>query len=211
MLPAPTPTARAHTAPSLAQVLTVNTVGTFNVLRLAAEAMSVLPPDEGGERGVIINTARRVRRSRSGAQSRRGGHTLARAHTRASAAPRRPACSVAAFEGQVGQAAYSASKGAVVGLMLPAARELGRYGIRVNTIAPGLFLTPLLEGLPPKVQVRAVEAHCVGLGGIRSWRARAHRWWPPADLSGSAQRHPACLRGHPNARSRTATPSSRAE
>lgn len=62
------------------------------------------------------------------------------------------ACSVAAFEGQVGQAAYSASKGAVVGMMLPIARELSKFGIRVNTIAPGLFLTPLLEGLPTKVQ-----------------------------------------------------------
>lgn len=61
-------------------------------------------------------------------------------------------CSVAAFEGQVGQAAYSASKGAVVGMMLPIARELAKQGIRINTIAPGLFLTPLLEGLPPKVQ-----------------------------------------------------------
>jgi len=59
---------------------------------------------------------------------------------------------VAAFEGQIGQAAYSASKGAVVGMMLPIARELSKQGIRINTIAPGLFLTPLLEGLPPKVQ-----------------------------------------------------------
>lgn len=100
-------------------MLRVNTVGTFNVLRLAAERMAAQAADEGGERGVIINTA-----------------------------------SVAAFEGQVGQAAYSASKGAVVAMMLPAARELARFGIRVNTIAPGLFLTPLLEGLPPKVQVR---------------------------------------------------------
>lgn len=66
-----------------------------------------------------------------------------------------PARSVAAFEGQVGQAAYSASKGAIVGMMLPIARELAKSGIRVNTIAPGLFRTPLLEGLPAKVQVRA--------------------------------------------------------
>lgn len=65
---------------------------------------------------------------------------------------RRFACSIAAFEGQVGQAAYSASKGAVVGMMLPIARELCKHGIRINTIAPGLFLTPLLEGLPAKVQ-----------------------------------------------------------
>lgn len=64
----------------------------------------------------------------------------------------RHTCSIAAFEGQIGQAAYSASKGAVVGMMLPIARELAKSGIRVNTIAPGLFLTPLLEALPTKVQ-----------------------------------------------------------
>jgi hypothetical protein len=74
------------------------------------------------------------------------------------AAPTRPTRSIAAFEGQVGQAAYSASKGAVVGMMLPIARELAKMSIRVNTIAPGLFLTPLLEGLPPKVQVRGWSA-----------------------------------------------------
>ena len=99
------------------KVIRVNTIGTYNVLRLTAAAMAAAPADGGGERGVIINTA-----------------------------------SVAAFEGQVGQAAYSASKGAVVGMMLPIARELARHGIRVNTIAPGLFLTPLLEALPAKVQ-----------------------------------------------------------
>jgi 3-hydroxyacyl-CoA dehydrogenase/3-hydroxy-2-methylbutyryl-CoA dehydrogenase len=101
-----------------AKILTVNTVGTFNVLRLAAERMAAGTADADGERGVCINTA-----------------------------------SIAAFEGQVGQAAYSASKGAIVGMTLPIARELGKSGIRVNTIAPGLFLTPLLEGLPAKVQV----------------------------------------------------------
>lgn len=106
-----------HPLEQFQKVLTVNTIGTFNVVRLAAERMSAGTPDEGGERGVIINTA-----------------------------------SIAAFEGQVGQAAYSASKGAVVGMMLPIARELCKVGIRINTIAPGLFLTPLLEGLPPKVQ-----------------------------------------------------------
>lgn len=105
------------------KTLRINTVGTFNVARLAAERMAATEPlkadenDKIGERGVIINTA-----------------------------------SIAAFEGQVGQAAYSASKGAVVGMMLPLARELSKNLIRVNTIAPGLFLTPLLMGLPPKVQ-----------------------------------------------------------
>lgn len=106
-----------HDLDKFAKVLHVNTVGTFNVMRLAAEAMSKGEPDAGGERGVIVNTA-----------------------------------SIAAFEGQVGQCAYSASKGAVVGMMLPAARELAAFGIRVNTIAPGVFLTPMVEGLPPKVQ-----------------------------------------------------------
>src|SRR5207253_5745461 len=91
----------------------VNLVGTFNVLRLAAEAMTRNEPGPDGERGVIVNTA-----------------------------------SVAAFEGQIGQAAYAASKGGVVSLTLPAARELARSGIRVVAIAPGIFDTPLLAGLP---------------------------------------------------------------
>lgn len=80
----------------------VNTVGTFNVTRLAAEQMTKNEPNEGGERGVIVNTA-----------------------------------SVAAYDGQIGQAAYSASKGAIVGMTLPIARDLSQHGIRVNTIAPG--------------------------------------------------------------------------
>ena len=94
-------------------VIHVNLIGTFNVLRLAAEAVAENEPDAEGERGVIVNTA-----------------------------------SVAAYEGQIGQAAYSASKGGIVGLTLPAARELARHGIRVVTIAPGLFDTPLMAGLP---------------------------------------------------------------
>ena len=95
-----------------ARVVTVNLVGTFNVLRLAAEAMAATDPVDG-ERGVIVNTA-----------------------------------SAAAYDGQVGQAAYSASKGGVVGLTLPAARDLADRLIRVMTIAPGLFDTPMLQGLP---------------------------------------------------------------
>jgi len=92
------------------KVLDVNLVGSFNVLRLAAEKMTQAEPvDEYGERGVIINTA-----------------------------------SVAAFEGQIGQAAYSASKAGVAGMTLPIARDLSQFGIRVNTIAPGIFDTPLL-------------------------------------------------------------------
>ncbi len=100
------------------KVVRINLIGTFNVLRLAAERMAGNEPDAEGERGVILNTA-----------------------------------SVAAFEGQIGQAAYSASKGGVVGLTLPAARELARHGIRVVTLAPGLFDTPLMAGLPEAARV----------------------------------------------------------
>jgi NAD(P)-dependent dehydrogenase (short-subunit alcohol dehydrogenase family) len=94
-------------------VLRVNLIGTFNVLRLAASAISAVEPLEDGERGVIVNTA-----------------------------------SIAAFDGQIGQIAYSASKGGVVGMTLPAARDLAPVGIRVLTIAPGTFDTPLLGMLP---------------------------------------------------------------
>ncbi len=96
------------------KVIQVNLVGTFNVLRLAAEQMAKNEPiNRDGGRGVIINTA-----------------------------------SVAAYEGQIGQAAYSASKGGVVGMTLPIARDLASYGIRVNTIVPGLINTPLFQALP---------------------------------------------------------------
>jgi 3-hydroxyacyl-CoA dehydrogenase/3-hydroxy-2-methylbutyryl-CoA dehydrogenase len=99
-------------------VLRVNTIGTFNVIRLVAAAMADREPySESGERGVIVNTA-----------------------------------SVAAFDGQIGQAAYSASKGGIVGMTLPVARDLAKYGIRVCTIAPGLYDTPLLAELPEKVR-----------------------------------------------------------
>jgi 3-hydroxyacyl-CoA dehydrogenase/3-hydroxy-2-methylbutyryl-CoA dehydrogenase len=94
-------------------VIKVNLVGTFNVLRLAAAAMIDNEPSEGGERGVCVNTA-----------------------------------SIAAFDGQIGQVAYSASKGGIVGLTLPAARDLASRGVRVVTIAPGTFDTPLLAALP---------------------------------------------------------------
>ena len=98
------------------KVVDVNLIGTFNVLRLAAERIAKTEPIDG-ERGVIINTA-----------------------------------SVAAYDGQIGQAAYSASKGGVVGMTLPIARDLASLLIRVNTIAPGLFKTPLLAGLPEAAQ-----------------------------------------------------------
>jgi len=100
------------------QVIDVNLVGTFNIMRLCASDMSELPAvNDTQERGVIINTA-----------------------------------SVAAYEGQIGQCAYSASKGGVVSMMLPAARELARYGVRVVTIAPGLMETPMMAGLTQEVQ-----------------------------------------------------------
>ncbi len=106
-----------HDLEAFARVIAVNLIGTFNVIRLAAEAMAKGQPNEVGERGVIVNTA-----------------------------------SVAAFDGQIGQAAYSASKGGIVGMTLPIARELARYGIRVVTIAPGIFDTPMLAGLPEKAR-----------------------------------------------------------
>jgi len=106
-----------HSLESFARTLTVNVVGSFNMIRLAAEAMSQNEPNADGERGVIVNTA-----------------------------------SVAAFDGQIGQAAYAASKGGIVGMTLPIARELARFGIRVMTIAPGIFETPMLLGLPQEVQ-----------------------------------------------------------
>ncbi|XP_077002605.1 3-hydroxyacyl-CoA dehydrogenase type-2-like [Tamandua tetradactyla] len=108
---------KAHSLEEFQQVLSVNLIGTFNVIRLVAGEMGQNEPDQGGQRGVIINTA-----------------------------------SVAAFEGQVGQAAYSASKGGIVGMTLPIARDLAPMGIRVMTIAPGLFDTPLLTNLPDKVR-----------------------------------------------------------
>jgi|TARA_A100001391_G_scaffold63912_1_gene39882 NAD(P)-dependent dehydrogenase (short-subunit alcohol dehydrogenase family) len=95
------------------RVIRVNLVGSFNMMRLAADAMQQNEPDANGQRGVVISTA-----------------------------------SVAAFEGQIGQAAYAASKGGIVSLTLPAAREFARFGVRVLAIAPGLFMTPLLEELP---------------------------------------------------------------
>ncbi|MBP1851774.1 SDR family NAD(P)-dependent oxidoreductase [Rhizobium halophytocola] len=105
------------------RTIRVNLIGTFNMLRLSAEAMAGLSPLEGGGRGIIVNTA-----------------------------------SVAATDGQIGQAAYAASKGGIVSLALPVARELARVGIRVNTIAPGLFLTPLMDELPQAAQAALAAA-----------------------------------------------------
>jgi NAD(P)-dependent dehydrogenase (short-subunit alcohol dehydrogenase family) len=106
-----------HRLDTFARVINVNLIGSFNMIRLAADAMAKLDPVADGERGVLINTA-----------------------------------SVAAFDGQIGQAAYSASKGGIVGMTLPIARDLSRAGIRCMTIAPGIFETPMLLGMPPEVQ-----------------------------------------------------------
>jgi len=106
-----------HSLASFTKTITINLIGTFNMIRLAAAAMAKQPAQKSGERGVIINTA-----------------------------------SVAAFDGQIGQAAYSASKGGIVGMTLPIARDLSRDGIRVLTIAPGIFETPMLHGLPKEIQ-----------------------------------------------------------
>jgi len=106
-----------HRLESFQRTVDINLVGTFNVMRLAAQAMTDNVPGEDGERGVIVNTV-----------------------------------SVAAFEGQIGQAAYSASKAGVAGLTLPAARELARFGIRVMAVAPGLFETPMFAGMSAEVQ-----------------------------------------------------------
>jgi NAD(P)-dependent dehydrogenase (short-subunit alcohol dehydrogenase family) len=107
----------AHPLDVFQRAVNINLVGTFNMARLAAEAMGKTEPAEHGERGIIINTA-----------------------------------SVAAFDGQMGQAAYASSKAAVAGLTLPMARDLSRNGIRVMTIAPGIFETPMLMNMPQEVR-----------------------------------------------------------
>jgi NAD(P)-dependent dehydrogenase (short-subunit alcohol dehydrogenase family) len=106
-----------HRLESFSRVISVNLIGTFNMIAVAATTMAKGEPSPAGERGVIVNTA-----------------------------------SVAAFDGQIGQAAYSASKGGVVGLTLPVARDLARFGIRVMTIAPGIFETPMLGQLSEEVR-----------------------------------------------------------
>jgi NAD(P)-dependent dehydrogenase (short-subunit alcohol dehydrogenase family) len=107
----------AHSLANFTKVIHINLIGTFNVIRLAANILQNNEVGEDGEKGIIINTA-----------------------------------SVAAFDGQIGQAAYSASKGGVVGMTLPIARELAKFGIRVMTIAPGIFETPMLLNMPDEVR-----------------------------------------------------------
>ena len=106
-----------HPLDAFRKVIEVNLIGTFNMIRLVADRIAKLDPLDGGERGVIVNTA-----------------------------------SIAAYDGQIGQVAYSSSKGGVVGMTLPVAREFARIGIRVMTIAPGIFRTPMLMGLPQEAQ-----------------------------------------------------------
>ena len=107
----------AHPLAVFSKTITVNLIGSFNMIRLTAEAMAKNAPESTGERGVLISTA-----------------------------------SVAAYDGQIGQAAYAASKGGIVGMTLPIARDLARSGIRNMTIAPGIFGTPMLFGMPQEVQ-----------------------------------------------------------
>jgi NAD(P)-dependent dehydrogenase (short-subunit alcohol dehydrogenase family) len=106
-----------HNLEFFSNIVKVNLIGTFNVLRIASSTMNANDPDEGEERGVCVNTA-----------------------------------SIAAFDGQIGQVAYAASKGGIVSMTLPAARDLASRGIRVMTIAPGLFDTPLLGALPEEAR-----------------------------------------------------------
>ncbi|MFU0505511.1 3-hydroxyacyl-CoA dehydrogenase [Pseudaminobacter sp. NGMCC 1.201702] len=106
-----------HPLDAYRRVIEVNLIGSFNMIRLVAERIGKLDALEGGERGVIVNTA-----------------------------------SVAAYDGQIGQAAYSSSKAGIVGMTLPVARDLARSGIRVMTIAPGIFRTPMMAGMPQEVQ-----------------------------------------------------------
>ncbi len=111
-----------HDLPHFEQVISINLVGSFNCIRLAAAAMSQVDPMDNNERGAIVNTA-----------------------------------SVAAFDGQIGQAAYAASKGGIVGMTLPVARDLSSIGVRVNTIAPGIMDTPMLAGLPEAAKASLPE------------------------------------------------------
>jgi NAD(P)-dependent dehydrogenase (short-subunit alcohol dehydrogenase family) len=154
----------AHQLAPFERVIAINLVGTFNVLRLAAEAMLANEPDEGGECGVIVNTA-----------------------------------SIAAFDGQIGQIAYSASKGGVVGMTLPAARDLASARIRVCTIAPGLFDTPLLAGLPEEARAAlgAQVPHPARLGDPDEYGALAVHIVENPMLNGEVVRLDGALRMPP--------------
>ena len=153
-----------HALAAFSDTVRVNLIGSFNMARLAAEAMAENTPDAGGERGVIINTA-----------------------------------SIAAFDGQIGQAAYAASKGGVVAMTLPMARELARHGIRVMTIAPGLFRTPMMQGLPAEVQdsLGASVPFPSRLGDPREYAALVRHVFENAMLNGEVIRLDGSLRMAP--------------
>jgi len=146
------------------KVIRINLIGSFNMLRLAANDMSKLEPQATGERGVIINTA-----------------------------------SVAAFDGQIGQAAYSASKAGIVGMTLPIAREFAQFGIRVLTIAPGLFLTPMMGTLSQEAQdsLAAAVPFPHRLGSPDEYAALAQHMIENAYLNGEVVRLDASLRMAP--------------
>ncbi len=149
---------------SFERVIRVNLIGTFNCIRLAAAAMASNAVDEGGERGVIINTA-----------------------------------SIAAYDGQIGQSAYSASKGGIVGMTLPLARDLSKLCIRVMTIAPGVFDTPLLGKLPLEVKqvLGANVPHPSRLGDPAEYASLARHIIENAMLNGEVIRIDGALRMPP--------------
>jgi NAD(P)-dependent dehydrogenase (short-subunit alcohol dehydrogenase family) len=151
----------AHSLATFTRVVTVNLIGTFNMIRLAALAMARNEPNEEAERGVIVNTA-----------------------------------SVAAYDGQIGQAAYSASKGGIVGMTLPVARDLAREGIRVMTIAPGIFQTPLLDQLTPEIQASlgAQVPFPSRLGRASEYAALAQHIFENAMLNGEVIRLDGAIR-----------------
>ena len=143
-----------HVLAGFQRTININLIGSFNMIRLAAQAMSTNTPEETGERGVLISTA-----------------------------------SVAAYDGQIGQAAYSASKGGIVGMTLPIARDLSKLGIRNMTIAPGIFGTPMMFGMPQEVQdalaasvpwaARSWSAFCSGV------QRASNTWTSSAELTTS--------------------------
>jgi NAD(P)-dependent dehydrogenase (short-subunit alcohol dehydrogenase family) len=154
----------AYPLDSFADVVRLNVVGTFNMIRLAATAMSRNNPGPDGDRGAIVNTA-----------------------------------SVAAFDGQIGQAAYSAGKAAIVGMTLPIARDLAVAGIRVNTIAPGIFATPPMLGVAPPL-LASLEAGVPfpkRLGEPSEFAALAHHLLTNSYINGETVRLDAALRPQP--------------
>lgn len=155
---------QAHDFDAFKKIITVNLVGTFNVMRLSAAAMQAQAPDANGQRGLIVNTA-----------------------------------SVAAFDGQIGQVAYSASKGGVVGMTLPAARDLSKAGIRVMCIAPGTFDTPMMAGLPAEARasLAAVIPNPPRLGNPMEYGALVKHLAENDYLNGEVIRLDAALRMAP--------------